>query len=479
MVVPRHPLTARGLATPYELVATDPAQGPCHEANPDQAAFVEAAILTKDGRLSVYDPLVIDKGTRAAARTVRPTVPRGSTVGIWFGFNGTDLTLKSSDRSHALAQGRCVNGVGRSIFGQFAYCNAPAFFRAAGTRTAKKHLKIPALGTSKDGLPCPTTRDFSVVDQDGSDNVVTRYLADGHGRIAQNNAANRAALSKTAHVDAPRYRHHSHHHKPGSSTPAKPAELTNGSDNLLLTQFIDPALGCTPFTAPNQSSDGQASSALPLDELSAAARQQAPVALVPQNDPMTLLDGRTSVRKTNAYRAGVGMPRIGAGRDGDGAAYCTSLFGDPAGIQRVFKDKALFTTAPSPDPGTAPNLFAFLAARANQTFTNLGCDRLLHVGNPVELTTDGNGLVVDAVLTRLGQTPPPSGDPTDSASPSSTPSASSPAADGDSATPPTDGADSSSPPAATNDSSADPGSGTPSTSMTPGTPSPSVSETSN
>ncbi|MFR0357283.1 hypothetical protein [Streptomyces sediminimaris] len=476
LVVPQHPLSARGLATPYRLVATDPAKGPCHEANTDQAAFVEAAILTKDGSLSVYDPLVIDRGTRPAARTVRPRVPRGSTVAIWFGFNSAELRLKSSGRSDSLAQGRCVNGVPGSVFGQFAYCNAPAFFRAAKTRTAAKHLKIPALGTAKDGLPCPTTRDFSVVDQDGSDNVVTRYLADAHGRIAQDNAANRAALHKGVRVDAPRYRHHRHHGRggrAGSPAGAQPKELTNGSDNLLLTQFIDPALGCKPFMVPNQSSDNRASSALPLDELSAAARQRAPIALVPQNDPMTLVDGRTSVRKTNAYRAGVGMPPVGAGSDGNGAAFCTTLFGDAAGIQRVFKDKELFRAAPSPDPGTAPDLFGFLAARANQTFTNLGCDRLLGVGDPVMLTTDGNGLVVDAVLTRLGQTPPASGGPTNGASPSATQSASTPPAADPSATAGTQAPSSS--PSDANGGPADPSSAAPTPSTTTEPPSPSSS----
>ncbi|MFD8304554.1 hypothetical protein ACFV29_19725 [Streptomyces sp. NPDC059690] len=450
LVVPEHPLTARGLATPYRLVATDPRQGPCHEANPDQAAFVEAAILTKDGKLTVYDPLVIDRGTSPAASTVRPRVPRGSTVGIWFGFNATQLTLKSSGSSHSLAQGRCVNGAPGSPFGQFAYCNAPAFFRAANAQTAEKHLKIPALGTAKDGLPCPTTRDFSVVDQDGSDNVVTHYLADAQGRVAQNNAASRAALRRAG---------------------AKPTDLTNGSDNLLLTHFIDPALGCTPFTAPNQSSDGLASSALPLDELSAAARQRAPIALIPQNDPMTLVDGHASVRKTDLYRAGVDMPPIGAGDDGNGAAYCRTLFTDPSGIRRVFQDRALLRAAPSPDPGTAPNLFGFLASRANQTFTDLGCDRLLHSGNPVVLTTDGQGLVTDAVLTPLGRpsaSPSPAG-ATQSTSPSAAPTASSPTANGGSATA-TTGVPVSAPPASDGVSTA-PTAGAPDSSATAVTPS--------
>ncbi|MBN0044745.1 hypothetical protein JS756_11615 [Streptomyces actuosus] len=434
LIVPEHPLTARGLATPYELVATDPAKGACHESHPDQAAFVEAAILTKDGKLTVYNPLVVDKGTKPAARPVRPSVPAGSTVGIWFGFNSANLTLRTSRHSNSLAQGKCVNGVRGSVFGQFAYCNAPAFFRAADDRIAHKQLAIPALGTAKDGLPCPTTRDFSVVDQDGSDNVVTHYLADARGRIAQNNAASARAMSRARRMDNRGDRHHHHDGRTRSAQAATPSDLANGSDNLLLTQFMDPALGCKPFTAPNQSSDGRATSALALDELSAAANQKAPIALIPQNDPMTRVDGRASVEKTNAYRAGVGMPALGADGDGDGAAYCRTLFGDPTGIQRIFKDKSLFEEAPSPDPATAPNLFAFLAARASGTFDDLGCDTLLGVSNPVALTADADGRVTDGVLTPLGQTPPAPGtaDPgtADSASPTaSASSSSSPAGD--------------------------------------------------
>ncbi|WP_316742172.1 hypothetical protein [Streptomyces sp. MK7] len=421
LLVPDNPLTARGLATPYRLVATDPAQGPCHEANPDQSAFVEAAILTPNGKLTLYNPLVIDKGTRPAAPPARPSVPRGSTVGIWFGFNSAELTLRASGRRDGPARGHCVNGLPGSVFGQFAYCNAPAFFRAANAQIAKGHLRIPALGRAKDGLPCPTTRDFSVVDQDGSDNVVTHYLADAHGRIAQNNAASRAALRKAARLTNRGDRHHRHNGRARWATTRAPKDLANGSDNLLLTQFVDPALGCKPFTAPDQSSDGRATSALVLDELSAAANQKAPIALVPRNDPMTLVDGRGSVAKTNAYRTGVGMPAVGAGADGDGAAFCTTLFRDPAGIRRVFKDKPLFEKAPSPDPAMAPNLFGFLAARANQTFTNLGCDHLLGAADPVVLTTNADGRVTDAVLTALGRTPS-SAAPTTSASPSASPS---------------------------------------------------------
>ncbi|MFJ9908127.1 hypothetical protein ACIRVK_35520 [Streptomyces sp. NPDC101152] len=405
LLVPDNPLSAAGLATPYQLVATDAAKGACHEANAEQSAFVEAAIVAPNGKLTVYNPLVIDKGTRPAAPPARPSVPRGSTVGIWFGYNNANLTLRASGRTNSLAQGKCVNGLQGSVFGQFAHCNAPAFFQAANAQIAKGKIRIPALGKAQDGLPCPTTRDFSVVDQDESDNVVTHYIADARGRIAQNNAAGRAAVKKAARLDNRGDRHHRHNGKAKSATAVAFKDLANGSDNLLLTQFMDPALGCKPFTAPDQSSDNQAASALALDELSAAAGQKAPVALVPQTDPMTLVNGAASVAKTNAYRAGVDQPAV-RGANADGAAFCTNLFRNPAGIQRVFKDKALFQKAPSPDPAMAPNLFGFLAARANQTFTNLGCDKLLGTADPVTLTTNAAGLVTDATLTAPGRTSP-------------------------------------------------------------------------
>jgi hypothetical protein len=379
LTVPANPLSATGLATPYQLTATNRANGPCNEANVNQSAFVEAAVITSAGQLTLYDPLVIDAGTQPAAAPVPAQVPAGSTVGIWFGFNGTALTLQAANGS-SLANGNCVNGVQGSVFGQFAYCNAPVFFQAANQAIAAGALTVPPAGTAKDGAPCPTTRDFSLIDQDQSDNVVTHYLANGNGQIAQKNNADMAVLGANA------------------------VDLANGSDNLLLSQFVDPALGCTPFTTPDQSSDMQPSGSLPLDELSAAANQQAPVALVPLNDPMTLVNANQSTTKTNAYRVGVDqLPIDGGGDNGAAATYCMNLFNNQAGIARVFKDKAMFQLAPSVDAAMATNLFTFLAMRANQSFTNLGCGNLLHMANPITLTMNGNQVVTAAVLAVAGQ----------------------------------------------------------------------------
>jgi hypothetical protein len=203
LIVPPQPLTAKGLATPYQLVATNPKNGPCHEANPNQAAFAQGAVIDPaTGNISIYNPLVIDKGSKPAVSPVVPMLPQGAVVALWFGSNGNTLTLRNSH--HSLRDGHCVNGIKGSIFGQFSYCNAPAFFQAANKAIQAGKLKVPALGTgTKDGLPCPSTRDFSIVDQDQSDNVTTAYIITAKGKIAQDSQANVPCRSRSTACTEP------------------------------------------------------------------------------------------------------------------------------------------------------------------------------------------------------------------------------------------------------------------------------------
>jgi hypothetical protein len=348
--VPTGPLTAAGLATPYRLTATDAAKGPCHEADPAQSAFVQATVLDPaTGALSVYNPLVVDRGTSPARPPVVPKLPAHAVVGLWFGFNGNNLTLRGGTTA-----GRCVNGTPGSIFGQFAYCNAPAFFTAANRARQERRLRVPRLGVGRDGAPCPTTRDFGIVDQDQSDNVTTAYLATGDGRTAQRTAAAMAALG-----------------------PKGAVALVNGSDNLLLTAFVDPALGCTPWTAPDLADPGRRATSLALDELQAAADQAAPVALVPGNDPMVLGPGGTKSRgKANLYRAGVDQLPVGRGTGtdlGDGPTYCRRLAA--RGAARLKNDGAWFAASASPTAGQ--NLLDFLTQRLTASLQNLGCPQQL------------------------------------------------------------------------------------------------------
>ncbi len=370
LIVPPNPLTAQGLATPYQLVATNPANGPCHEANPAQAAFVQGAIIDpRTGQISVYNPLVIDQGSQPAIQPTPPNLPQGAVVALWFGFNGNNLMLQ--DDNGSLNQGRCVNGVNGSIFGQFAYCNAPAFFAAANFDIRIGRLKVPAIGTAKDGQPCPTSRDFSIVDQDQSDNVVTEYLVTADGRIAQMTAANVAAL-QGAQVQ------------------------TNGSDERLLSVAVDSALGCTPWMAPDLADPGHTVPALPLNELQAAAHQAAPVALVPLGDPMVLNNNRPSLNKLNAYRRGVDQQPARSQAGASTATYCQNMVNiAPARLQL---DQQLTQGRPSPDAGAANSLFTFLAQRFVASYQNLNCQALINQPDPISVTTDANGVATAATI---------------------------------------------------------------------------------
>src|SRR5438552_5883336 len=115
LIVPANALSAKGLATPYQLFAPDAAaNGPCNEANANQGAFVQADIFDPaTGQISTYSPLVIDKGTTAAITPTAPTLPAGAVVGLWFGFNGTNLTLQGTN-ARTLANAKCVNGLAAS-----------------------------------------------------------------------------------------------------------------------------------------------------------------------------------------------------------------------------------------------------------------------------------------------------------------------------------------------------------------------------
>src|SRR2546428_9103667 len=89
LIVPNAPRTAAGLATPYQLVATDPANGECHETDTNQSAFVQAAILDPEtGWISIYSPLVIDKGSTPAAAPLLPKTPHHPGVALLVGTTG-------------------------------------------------------------------------------------------------------------------------------------------------------------------------------------------------------------------------------------------------------------------------------------------------------------------------------------------------------------------------------------------------------
>jgi len=220
-----------------------------------------------------------------------------------------------------------------------------------------------------------------MVDMDQSDNVCTVYLLLNNQTLAQNTPAN-------AH----------------NNTNAQ--DLANGSDNALLTTFLDPAFGCTPWMGPSLTAASGMSPALALNELLAFKNPQTQanggVALVPLNDDMTVItNGNTvtqSLGKTNAYRAGVGQPPAATTADASGITYCQNF-----AISGIFiaNNQGTLAGKASPMPAVAVDLFTFMAQRFATSFgpvPALGCNTTFGVPNPVTLTMNGQGVITAATI---------------------------------------------------------------------------------
>lgn len=392
LVVPAAPTAQAGLMTPYLLNGLNAAvAGVCHQVNDAQTSFVEAVIWDPNQNiLSAYHPLVIDAVAMVAGtnpQLVAPaavTVPAGATVGLWFGSNANTLTLLDNGQG-SLNAGACVNGITingqMSIFGQYCYCNAVTFFALTQAAITSNALVAPALGTAIDGAACPTVRDFTLVDMDPSDNVVTTYLVNANSQTAQNNTQNLAQLGI-----------------------ANVMFKVNPSDNRLITA-VDAAIGCKPWTIRNLDDTvngivgGNSVATQATNELHAFKWQQAPVALIPLGDPMARVNNQPNLQKVNAYRAGLGQPPAATNNDANVLDFCTNFYYlHPARLMKNFRTLVNF---PSPTPTVADSLFTFLAQRFFAAFgvNNLNCVSILGVNNPVNLTVNGNGLVVGAVIT--------------------------------------------------------------------------------
>jgi hypothetical protein len=388
ILVPAHPLTAKGLATPYQLTGPaggSPAATGCQMINSlNLGAFVQATILDPHtGALYVYNPLVITAGTKPAVKPVVPKLPKNAIVTIDFGFNGTFLLQKGATPD-ALSQGGCIDGLPGSPFGQVSFCNGANFFNAAFRMERSGRLTIPSAGMSRSmaatagalgtGRECPTTRNFDMIDQDPSDNVTTMYLINpATGQTAQDNAANAARM-----------------------TGAK--VLVNGSDNALIDDFLDPALGCTPLMAPDLGNKGKMATSQALDELLAARNQPKAAALIPENDEMVLDNGgQWDQAKTDLYRAQIGQAPVDSQTNASSspAMFCQNM----VNIQTPFiaANEKIFAAWPSPVPTVGDTLYTFLANRLASSFDNLNCANFgLH--QTVTVVNNGAGAATQATL---------------------------------------------------------------------------------
>jgi len=322
----------QGLATPYQLS--------CDENNADNSAFVQATILAPNGAVSVYSPLVISQGTTPAAAPVRPRIQAGSVVGIWFGYNADDLHLVGPGAA------ACVNGSGGQDFGQFAACNATRFFTAANAAIRRGTLRVPQLGQDNIGALCPTVSHFGIVDADPADNVQTTYLATADGKTAQNTAANRAALA-------------------GATV------LGNPSDDGLLTELVDPAIGCRPWTAPNLADRGARVASLALSAIQGRQMQPAPIANVQTADPMAGTQPRAVLYRSLVNQA-QNVPFTGQ-------YYCRGLV--RTGSPWLKAHQAMLAAAAG--PGGAGTLWDFLLTRYQETYQGQDCQNITGQASPL------------------------------------------------------------------------------------------------
>ena len=393
IVVPAHPLTAKGLATPYQLTGTHgktAAESGCRMNNAVKlGAFVQATILDPaTGTLSVYDPLVVTQGTRPAVRPSVPRIPVDAVVTIDFGFNGQDL-FQVGATADALKQGNCVNGTSGSVFGQVSFCNGINFFNAVKKNEQKGLLKAPSPGASDKIIPsggdkgtgqvCPVTRNFEVADQSSANNVTTEYLLNPlTGQTAQNTTSNEGNIA--------------------GATLLRPR-----SDNTLLDQFLDPVLGCTPFQAPDLANNDQLAGSQALDEILAGAHQPKTAALVPENAEVVRGGSdKFDAARTDLYREELGQAPVSNQTDqtSDPQLYCQNL----VDIQTPFlaANRKLLATGQSPMTASGDNLLTFMANELNTSFSNLGCQ---HFGliNPVTATRDRAGAVTAVTFNTAAQ----------------------------------------------------------------------------
>jgi len=361
IIVPADPLSAQGLATPYQLTGphgATPARSGCEMSNGAKlGAFVQATILDPaTGALSVYEPLVITQGTRPDTPGLKlnpPVIPADAVVTIGFGFNGTDLVQVGATPT-TLADAHCVSGQAGSVFGPASSCNAVNFFSAVRQAERKGLLKVPSPGVSDAIVPsggdlgtgrsCPVITNFEVAGLHPGEGVTTTYLLNPlTGQTAQDNQTYRSYIAG--------------------------ATLLHGnSANAVLDQYIDPILGCTPFQAPDLSRGGVPAFSEALDEIAAAA-----------HPPTT----------------------AAAGRSGSPAMYCQNL----VDIQTPFlaANQKLLATGQSPVTATADNLLTFLANDLSASFASLGCQRF-HLTNPVMLKRNSAGAAIAATFDTAVQT---------------------------------------------------------------------------
>jgi len=277
-------------------------------------------------------------------------------VGIWIGSNSNTLALVNG-LQNGIANGNCIFGstVGGAVnaFGQFAHCNAAAFWKAVEFVRAQGLLPVPPIGLAIDGQPCPTIRDYSVVDMDPDDGVPTTYLVTVNGNVIQKTLNNMKLNIQ--------------------------GEIANDGDHHLVSAFVQAATMCNGWLIADLADPGVKRPALPMNTLQAVYFQGMPVEKLPVTDPMTTVNGNADMIKNNLYRLGIYQPQINNLIEGDPAVFCR-FYGNIT-FHRMTSLAVQLKNTISP-AGGGMTLFTFMKTRASTTYAALNCANLIGLPDP-------------------------------------------------------------------------------------------------
>ena len=345
--VPIDPLNT-GLFKPWFVSSNPNSAINCTQTDSTKASFVEATIFHTDtNTFSIYNPLVLDKGTNPFIPITTAYIKSTDMVVIHFGTNSNSLELISSSLNfNTLGMGNCITKVNNSIFGQFSYCNAENFFKTVNAKI--NFINIPPLGVTVYREKCPSVRSFTV-DQDQSDNVLTSYILTDNNIIAQDTPENQILLRNMN-------------------------EFLNFITNGRI--YVNKLIGCQPYTAPDFINPTIFKSSLALNEIQASVNNFEPnTASIPPDNPIVLIDNIQSLEKINAYRIGVNQPLLSVLNKTIQTTYCLKM--DQYAIPFFFNYQQILSNASSPNIYLANNLLNFLIQRYINNWTVLNCSSVI------------------------------------------------------------------------------------------------------
>jgi hypothetical protein len=278
------------------------------------------------------------------------------------GSNSNTLALTNQV---GITNGICAAGTPTSPFGQFAFCNVQNFWKAMELVRAQGLLAVPPIGIAPDGLPCPTIRDYFVVDMDPDDGVPTTYLITANGNPIQKTLNNMKLNIQ--------------------------GEIANDGDHRLVSSFVSPATGCQQWLVSDLADPGVKRNALPMNVLQSIYYQPMPIESLPNNDPMTTTNNAPDIVKLNLYRKGIYQPQINNLVEADPAVFCRNYVNVTVPRLRALSTMLKNTVSPA---GAGMNLFDFMKTRCSTTYAAINCANLIGMQDPFVQIMKSNTLPV-------------------------------------------------------------------------------------